>query len=263
MDDTHRTALVTGASSGIDREITQLLAADGVDLVLVARNRARLTELADALQTEHRVPVRIEATDLSEPNAAVRLWHELSDANIAIDILVNNAGYGVYGAVHDHDPTALEKMLQVNVVALTSLARLALPRMRARPWGRILNVGSVVGCQPGGPGMAGYYASKAYVMSFSKSLARELDGSGVSVTLLARGVAEWSFEERSRAGKTRLYKLGPKMKAAVARAGYEGMKRGSTVVIPGLWNKLIAFAGELPPRRIALEVNRWLLGAYS
>ena len=264
MDGTRRTALVTGASSGIGREITRLLAADSVDLVLVARNRARLTELADTLQAEHRVSVRIEATDLSEANAAVRLWRELSGAGVAIDILVNNAGYGVYGALDDQDPAALEKMLQVNIVALTSLARLALPGMRARQWGRILNVGSVVGYQPGGPGMAGYYASKAYVMSFSKSLARELDGSGVSVTLLAPGVTESSFEERSGAGNTRLYKLGPKMTAAaVARAGYEGMKRGSAVVIPGLWNKLIAFAGELPPRRIALEVNRWLLGAHS
>ena len=264
MDGTRRTALVTGASSGIGREITRLLAADGVDLVLVARNRARLVELADTLQAEHRVPVRIEATDLSEPNAAMRLWRELFDAGIAVDILVNNAGYGVYGAVEDQDPAALEKMLQVNVVALTSLARLALPGMRARGWGRILNVGSVVGYQPGGPGMAGYYASKDYVTSFSKSLARELGGSGVSVTLLAPGVTESSFEERSGAGNTRLYKLGPKMTAAaVARAGYEGMKRGSAVVIPGLWNKLIAFAGELPPRRIALEVNRWLLGTHS
>jgi short-subunit dehydrogenase len=263
MDSTRRTALVTGASSGIGREIARLLAADGVDLVLVARDRAKLQDLADALQAQHRVAVRIESTDLSQPNAAARLWNALTDAGVAIDILVNNAGYGVYGAVDEQDAGALENMLQVNVVALTSITRLALPAMRARRWGRILNVGSVVGYQPGGPRMAGYYASKAYVTSFSKSLARELDGSGVSVTLLAPGVTESSFEERSGVGNTRLYKLGPKMTAAaVARAGYVGMKRGATVVIPGLWNKLIAFAGELPPRRIALEVNRWLLGQY-
>ena len=256
--------MVTGASSGIGRELTRLLAADGVDLVLVARNRAKLQDFSDALRAEHHVAVRIEATDLSEPNAAARLWGELSDAGVAIDILVNNAGYGVYGALEQQDAAALEKMLLVNVVVLTSLARLALPGMRARRWGRILNVGSVVGYQPGGPGMAGYYASKAFVMSFTKSLARELDGSGVSVTLLAPGVTESSFEERSGAGNTRLYKLGPKMTAAaVARAGYEGMKRGSAVVIPGLRNKLIALAGELPPRSIALEVNRWLLGVQA
>jgi short-subunit dehydrogenase len=136
--------------------------------------------------------------------------------------------------------------------------------MLARRWGRILNVGSVVGYQPAGPRMAGYYASKAYVVSFSKGLARELSGTGVSVTALSPGLTESSFEDRSGAGRTFLYKLMPKMTAAaVARAGYEGMKRHSTVVIPGLLTKILAFAGELPPRRIAVEVNRLLLREAS
>jgi short-subunit dehydrogenase len=262
MDGKGRTALVTGASSGMGRELARLLAADGVDLVLVARDRAKLEELTEALQAEHHVSVRIEARDLAEPHAAERLWRELTDAGVAIDILVNNAGSGVYGALDQQDAGALEKMLQVNIVALTLLTRLALPGMRARRWGRILNVGSVVGYQPGGPRMAGYYASKAYVVSFSKGLARELQGTGVTVTVLSPGVTESSFEERSGASNTRLYKLVPKMTAAeVASAGYEAMKRGSTTVIPGLRTKIIAFLGELPPRRIALEVNRWLLAA--
>ena len=263
MDGTRRTALVTGASSGIGREITRLLAADGVDLVLVARNRARLTELADALQAEHRVPVRIKATDLSEPNAPARLWRELSDAGIAIDILVNNAGYGVYGAVSDQDPAALEKMLQVNVVALTSLARLALPGMRARR------------------GDASSMSGPSSVTSRVGLAWRLLRQQGLRDVVLEESRARARRKRRkpnaagarghrivvrgaSGAGNTRLYKLGRKMTAAaVARAGYAGMKRGSAVVSPGLWNKLIAFAGELPPRRIALEVNRWLLGAHS
>jgi uncharacterized protein len=262
MEGKRRMAMVTGASSGIGRELARLLAADGIDLVLVGRDRARLRQLAEVLQAEHNVSVRIEARDLSEPNAAERLWSELTAASVAIDILVNNAGSGVYGAVDQQDAAALQKMLQVNIVALTSLTRLALPGMRSRRWGRILNVGSVVGYQPGGPRMAGYYASKAYVVSFSKGLARELQGTGVTVTVLSPGVTESSFEERSGASNTRLYKLVPKMTAAeVASAGYEAMKRGSTTVIPGLRTKIIAFLGELPPRRIALEVNRWLLAA--
>jgi short-subunit dehydrogenase len=255
--------LVTGASSGIGRELAGLLAKDGIDLVLVSRDRARLEALASSFKEEHRIAVRVEARDLSQPNAAERLWSDLESAGLTIDILVNNAGSGLYGAVEDQDASALEKMLQVNVVALTSLTRLALPGMRARRWGRILNVGSIVGYQPGGPRMAGYYASKAYVVSFSKGLARELTGSGVQVTALSPGLTESSFEERSGIGASRLH-LMPKMTAAaVARAGYEGMKRGASSVIPGLWAKVLAFTGELPPRRIALEVNRWLLGPRS
>lgn len=262
--DRRTTALVTGASSGIGRELARLLAADDIDLVLVGRDRARLEELAKALQSANGVSVRIEARDLSEPGAAERLWSDLSGAGIVIDVLVNNAGSGLYGTLDRQDAGALEKMLQVNVVALTSLTRRALPGMRARRWGRILNVGSMVGYQPGGPRMAAYYASKAYVVSFSKGLARELTGSGVRVTVLSPGLTESSFEERSGAADARIFRWMPKMTAAaVARAGYEGMKRGSTSVIPGLWAKIIAFAGELPPRRIALEVNRWLLEARS
>lgn len=255
-----RTALVTGASSGIGLELANLLAADSCNLVLVGRNRARLEELASKLQAEHHITARCEPRDLSEPHAAMGLWTELAITGITIDILVNNAGAGVYGNVEDEDPEALERMLQLNVVTLTSLTRLALPGMQTRGWGRILNVGSVVGYQPAGPRMAAYYASKAYVLSFSKGLARELKGTGVSVTALCPGPTKSSFEERSGAGRTILYKFVPKMTAAaVARAGCEGMKRQSTVVIPGLLSKIVAFAGELPPRRIAVEVNRLLL----
>jgi len=255
-----RTALVTGASSGIGLELARLLAADGVNLVLVARNNARLLELADKLQGERKISVRCFPTDLSEPHAATRVWQDVASAGIVVDILVNNAGSGIYGRVAQQDPGALERMLQVNIGALTSLTRLALPEMQSRRWGRILNVGSIVGYQPAGPCMAGYYASKAFVLSFSKGLARELVGSGVSVTILSPALTESSFEERSGASNTRLYRLLPKMTAAaVARAGYEGMKRQSAVVLPGWTAKLLAFAGELPPRRIALEVNRLLL----
>jgi len=255
-----RMALVTGASSGIGLELAKLLAADGCNLVLVGRNRTRLKELADKLQAEHHISARCEPSDLSEPHAGMQLWTNLASTGINIDILVNNAGSGVYGNVEDEDADALERMLQLNVVTLTLLTRLALPEMRARRWGRILNVGSVVGYQPAGPRMAAYYASKAYVLSFSKGLASELKGTGVSVTALCPGPTVSSFEERSGADRTILYKFMPKMAAAaVARAGYKGMMRQSTVVIPGLLSKVVAFAGELPPRRIAVEVNRLLL----
>jgi hypothetical protein len=131
--------------------------------------------------------------------------------------------------------------------------------MKERRWGRILNLASVVGFQPGAPYMAAYYATKAYVLSFSKGLALEVRGSGVSVTALSPGPAETDFDDRAGAGSNVLFKRLPKLSpGAVAQAGYAGMMRGSMVVIPGLLTRLISIAGELPPRRIALEVNRVL-----
>jgi short-subunit dehydrogenase len=254
-----RTALVTGAGGGIGLELARLLAADGHDLVLVGRGRERLEAVAAELGDRFRVAARVESWDLAEPRAAFRHWRHLSSAGISIDILVNNAGVGLYGLVEEQDPDALDGMLQLNVAALTTLTRLALPGMHQRRWGRILNVASVVGYQPGAPRMAAYYASKAYVLSFSKGLALELKGSGVSVTALCPGPTETAFDDRAGAGVNTRYSRLPKISAVtVARAGYAGMLRQAMTVIPGVRTKLLAFAGELPPRRIALEVNRLL-----
>jgi uncharacterized protein len=255
-----RTALVTGASSGIGRELARLLAADGHSVVLVGRREPELVRLAEELRAAHGVLVRVTVEDLSEPGAAEALWAELGSAGVTVDILLNNAGVGLYGPVARQDEGALRRMVQLNVGALTSLTRLALPGMLQRGWGRILNVASMVGYQPAGPWMAAYYASKAYVLSFSKGLATELRGTGVSLTALAPGVARTAFEEGLGAGGTALYRWVPAMSPiSVARAGYRGMLRGRGVVIPGVVAKLLAFAGELPPRRLALEVNRLLL----
>jgi uncharacterized protein len=254
-----RTVLITGASGGIGLELAKLFAADRDSLILVARDRDRLEAAGARLHAEFRAPVRCIPGDLSEPGAASRLWAEASSAEPSIDVLVNNAGVGLYGPVETHDPATLDRMLELNVVALTTLTRLALPEMLRRRRGRILNVASVVGFQPGGPRMAAYYATKAYVLSFSRGLAAELAGSGVSVTVLAPGPTETRFDDRSGAEADVPYKRLPKMtSAAVARAGYRGMKRGANLVVPGLVTKVMAFAGELPPRSIALAVNRWL-----
>ena len=255
-----QTALVTGASSGIGLELARELAANGHALVIVARDRDKLAAAATRLRSEYGVAVDAHASDLSEPGAAERLWATLADAGVGVDILVNNAGVGAYGEFSAQPIDALQRMQMINMLALTTLTRLALPGMLARRRGRILNVASVVGYQPGGPRMAVYYASKAYVLSFSKGLALELEGSGVTVTALSPGVTQSSFEERAGASETRLYRLIPQATAqAVARAGYRAMMRGRRVAIPGLGTKLLALAGELPPRAIALAVNRWLL----
>ena len=257
--ETRRTALVTGASGGIGLELARLLAADGCELVLAARNRERLERVAADLRTRYHVTVRCEPVDLGQPGAARQLWRVLDAAGISIDVLINNAGVGLYGLLDEQDPEALDQMVQLNVAALTVLTRLVLPGMRQRRWGRILNVGSVVGYQPGAPRMAVYYATKAYVLSFSRGLARELHGTGVSVTVLSPGPTETAFDDRAGANVDVRYRRAPKMSAAVvARAGYDGILRQATEVVPGLMTKVVAFAGELPPRRIALEVNRWL-----
>jgi short-subunit dehydrogenase len=253
------TALVTGATGGIGLELARLLAADGFHLILVGRRRDRLDRVAAELGAAHRIGVQVESRDLSEHGAASRLWSDLASRGVRIDGLINNAGVGLYGALDEQDPVELDRMVQLNVSALTTLTRLALPGMRERRWGRILNLASVVGFQPGAPYMAAYYATKAYVLSFSKGLALEVRGSGVSVTALSPGGTETDFDSRARAGNNVLFRRLPKLSAAtVARAGYAGMLRGSMVVMPGLLTKLLSLAGELPPRRIALEVNRVL-----
>jgi uncharacterized protein len=256
-------ALITGASGGIGAELARLLAADRYDLVLVARDAQALDRMAGELRTRHGVSVRTIAADLARPGAAERLWADLGDAG-GVDVLVNNAGVGLHGPLAEVDPSRLQDMVLLNVATLTALTRLALPPMLGRGRGRILNVASVAAYQPGGPGMAAYYASKAYVLSFSRGLARELLGSGVSVTALCPGPTATGFATRADAGPTRMYRRtsGPDA-AAVALAGYRGLMRGRMVVIPGLMTKLIAFAGGLPPRRIALEVNRLLLATPS
>jgi uncharacterized protein len=254
------TALVTGASRGIGRELARQLAADGRDLVLVGREAAALYKLGQELGAEHRVAVRCEAIDLSVPGAPERLWSRITSSTIEVDILVNNAGSGLYGNVHDQDPAALERMLQLNVVALAALTRLALPGMVSRRRGHILNVGSLVGYQPAGPRMAAYYGSKAFVESFSRGLGAELAESGVTVTTLSPGPTESSFEERSGAVRSNVYRYLPKADpVSVARAGIEGMKTGKASVIPGLLTKLLAFAGRLSPRSMGVAVNRVLL----
>ena len=258
-DGRRRTALVTGPGGGIGLELARLLAADGCDLVLVGRDGARLELIAEELRTRHGTAVRCEARDLADPVAAANLWKDLGPTAERVDILVNNAGVGLYGRLDERALAEIDRMVQLNVWTLTALTRLALPAMRARRWGRILNLASIVAYQPGAPWMATYYASKAYVLSFSRGLAAELAGTGVSVTVLAPGPTKTEFDSRAGAEVDVPYNRMRKMSAAaVARAGYEGMKRGTKVVLPGLVTKLLAVAGELPPRRIALAVNRRL-----
>jgi uncharacterized protein len=253
-----KTALVTGATSGIGLELSRLLAAGGHDLILIGRGIDSLNRVADELKAHNGVRVRVIPKDLSGPAAAEELVREIEDESV--EILVNNAGVGLADPFAKMDVAQMERMMQLNMVALTGLTRRLLPGMLARGQGQILNVASLAGYQPGGPGMAVYYATKAYVLSFSRALAAELRGTGITVTALCPGPVRTAFEVKAGLESTRLLRwLRPLEAHTVARAAYRGMQRGRSVVIPGLLAKVLSIAGGLPPRRIALEVNRLLL----
>lgn len=251
-----KTALVTGASSGIGLELAKRFAAEGYDVALVARSEGKLQELAAALEAEHRVRAHVVAADLAQPRAAEALAAMLAERGLGIDVLVNNAGYALYGSFTDTDVGDELAMIQVNIVALTHLTKLVVPQMVARKQGRVLNVASTAAFQPG-PLMAVYYATKAYVLSFSEALANELAGSGVTVTALCPGATRTGFQARAQMEESKLVRGKEIMTAeTVARAGYAGMMKGKSVVIPGLSNKMLAQAVRFLPRDTVTKLVR-------
>jgi short-subunit dehydrogenase len=252
------TALITGASSGIGWELVKLFAEDRQDLVLVARNRKKLDQIGRDLTGAFGIRVRVIAKDLANPKAPSEIAQELSSAGVAVDNLINNAGFGVYGPFSKTDGAKELEMLQVNVVAVTQLTKLFLPPMLEHRSGRILNVASTAAFQPG-PLMAVYYASKAYVLSFSEALSNELSGSGVTVTALCPGPTDTEFQKEAGLEKTRLFS-NPFVRDArsVARAAYQGMLSGKRIVIPGFSNQLLAQAVRFSPRRLVTAISRSL-----
>lgn len=252
-------ALVTGASSGLGCEIARLLAEQGHDLILTGRDPVALAKVAEEIKAAHSVNIHTLVKDLAQPGAVTELVADIAAQGSIVDILVNNAGMGVAGPLAETDVDATAQMIAVNVGALTRLTQLLLPGMMERRRGRILNIGSVVGYQPGGPGMAAYFATKSYVLALSRALSSELAGSGVTVTTVSPGPIATAFGARSGFSETRVGRWMKPMDAkTVAQAAVRGLLAGRRTVLPGLLTKILAFAGELPPRAIALEVNRFL-----
>jgi len=250
------TALITGASSGIGLELAKLFARDGYELVLVARRVERLEELGRELTQRHGVRCHTISVDLADPDAAAEIVRRLESAGLAVDVLVNNAGFGVLGPLATTEPETARRMIHVNIEALTQLTRLLLPGMLARRRGRILNVASTAGFAPG-PLMAVYYATKAYVISFSEALAEELRGTGVTVTVLCPGPTRTEFQEVAHMETALLFRLPGVMDApAVARAGYAGLMRGKRMVVPGLINRALPLVIRLSPRGLVTRVAR-------
>jgi hypothetical protein len=249
------TALITGASSGIGLDLARLFAKDGHDVVLVARSEGRLREIAAELERDCGIKAHVIAIDLAQTDAPRKLVDALP---CAIDVLVNNAGFGITGSFVTTDLAKELEMIQVNVVALTALTKVLLPPMVARHRGRVLNVASTAAFQPG-PLMAVYYATKAYVLSFSEAIADELRDSGVTVTALCPGPTSTGFADAAGMTKTRLFNLAKPMdSAAVAREGYKAMQRGRRVVVTGMKNKLLTQSIRVSPRRMVTAIVRKL-----
>ena len=248
-----RTALITGASSGIGLELAHLFARDGYRLVLVARSRGALRELGDELQARHSITVRISPKDLAHPASPGELYQELQEAGIVLDVLVNNAGFGGSGSFLNSDWNHEAEMIHVNIAALTHLTKLFLPQIRARE-GKLLNVASVAAFLPG-PFMAVYYASKAYVLSFTEALAEELGGTGTTVTCLCPGPVATGFQKRAGTSSSQMMKSPLVVDVReVARAGYEGMQQGKRLVIPGWKNALLVQGLRASPRNMATKI---------
>lgn len=251
------TALITGASSGIGLDLAQLMAPD-FDLIITARNQDRLEETARRLQTQHGNPVHVIPADLSRAEGPQQIFAEIARRGLTVDILVNNAGFGAYGAFAETSLASELEMIQVNIASLTHLTKLALPAMLERKRGQILNVASIAGFQPG-PLMAVYYATKAYVVSFTEAIANELKGSGVNVICLCPGATATEFGKRADMEESRLFKMGAMSSVAVAQAAYRSLtSRRSGLVIPGMLNKVSLQVQRVSPRKMVTAISRSL-----
>jgi short-subunit dehydrogenase len=251
------TTLITGASGGIGLALARISAAHGDDLVLVARSADKLQTIADEFAATYKITAHVLPTDLSHAQSPQMLVDQVAAHNIQVDILINNAGFGDYGPFAAADHTKTMEMLQLNIATLTALTQLLLPGMLARRYGRIMNVASTAAFQPG-PLMAVYYASKAYVLSFSEAVNEEVRGSGVSVTALCPGPTRTGFQAGAAMEQSRLLRLGLMDGEAVAQAGYRGMIAGKSVVIPGASNWLGAQLPRFSPRSLTARLVRQL-----
>jgi len=249
-------ALVTGASSGIGLELAREIAAHGHDVVLVSRRRDALEAVAGTIEGKFGVRALVIPADLRLPDAAEELYASVSAQKLEIEILVNSAGFGLGGEFLETDMLREVEMIQVNVTALTQLTKLFAAAMVRRRRGRVLNVASTAAFQPG-PLMAVYYATKAYVLSFSEAIAEELRDTGVTVTALCPGATATGFAETAKVSNSRLFtKLGVASPQSVARYGYKAMMRGERVAIPTLRDKIMIQSERFAPRALVTKIAR-------
>jgi len=253
------TVLITGASSGIGLELARCFAREKSNLILAARNGPALDKLASELREQHQVQVAVTPADLANPETPQRLFDELKGRGIIVDVLVNNAGFGLHGSFAGLPLDRQTEMLQVNITALVRLTGLFLPGMLKAKTGGILNVGSVAGFLPG-PNMAVYFATKAFVLSFSEALHEETRGTGVTVTNLCPGPTETNFSTVARSHRRRISQAKKMSAAEVARIGHADFRKGKCLSIPGYRNSLMTtLSGRILPR----TTIRRLAGHYN
>jgi uncharacterized protein len=243
----NRRTLITGSSAGIGAALAEVVAGHGHDLILVARRRDKLETLAAEIERKHGVNVACFPEDLADAHGPRRLFEAVIAQGFEVENLVNNAGVGVYGKFAGTDLDAELKMIQLNVTSVVELTKRFLPGMIQRRGGRILNVASTAAFVPG-PWMSIYYATKAFVLSFSDAIDYELKSSGITVTTLCPGPTESEFKARAGSQRSRLFEAFVMDAPTVARAGFDGMMKGRTLVIPGLRNKVVPIAARLIPR---------------
>ena len=256
----NQAALITGGSSGIGLALAKMFARNKYTLVITARKQEELDKAAADIRSEFAVTVKTIANDLSKPEASQQIFDWCKQQHITVEVLINNAGFGTYGKFAETDLAKQLNLIDLNIRGLTNLTGLFLPQMLERKSGKILNVSSTAAFQPG-PLMACYYASKAYVLSFSEALHNELAGSGVSVTALCPGATTTNFQKINQEfGQTRLIKSGRLMTAdKVAHIGFDALMKNKSFVIPGLTNKLMAFSTRFGPRNLVTAISRWVL----
>ena len=253
-----RLALITGASGGIGEAFAGILAEEGWDLVLVARNEDELRRVAGVLQAATDTTAHVLPFDLAQAGAGGKLIKALQRRGWMPEVLINNAGFGLNGRAMELDVDRQLRMIDLNVRTLTELSLRLLPQMIARGAGGVLNVASTAGFMSG-PHMAVYFATKAYVLHFSEALAEEARGSKVTVTALCPGPVKTGFQETAGMSDGLLMKLMPAARAKdVARAGWQGFKEGRAVVVPGAMNWLAAQMPRLLPRAVVRKANGWL-----
>ena len=250
------TALITGASNGIGLELAKVHASKGGDLVLVARNKTKLDELKAELESQFKVSVYTIGKDLSENNSAQEVYDETTKQNIQIDYLINNAGFGDFGMFAETEWNKELQMINLNITTLTQFTKLYLQDMVKRKSGKIMNVASTAAFQSG-PTMAVYYATKAYVLSFSEAVDNEVSGKGVTVTTLCPGPTESGFQAAAAMEESNLVK-GKKLPTAkeVAEYGYSSMMKGKTVAIHGMMNWIMANSVRFTPRALVVKLTR-------
>lgn len=245
-----KTALITGASGGLGLSFVNIFARDGYDVVLVARNGDRLEEIKKDIESKYKVKATVIAKDLCASNGAQEVYSATKQAGIEINVLVNNAGFGDFGEFHRSDLSKQVRMVDLNCIALMELCHLYIPDMIKSKSGNILNVDSIAAFQPG-PLMSVYYATKAFVFSFSQALTRELKGTGVKVTALCPGPIRTNFDAAADLGESGLFKNLKVWDAdVVAEFGYKNMKKGKSFCVCGFLNKLIVFSNRLAPRAL-------------